>query len=269
MIPAAGGPIEYSRPPSTRTRRSSTGTAAACSSARRSGPRSYLFSIDPATKAIRKYTPVGAVDRLRLQPDARRPVGGVHRGRRSTLGEIYVAPVATALEAAQAHRHDGADRGWTKQRASKWSRGRARTARRSKACCTSRPDSRPGGSIRCSSSFTAGRPATSRPHGVLQHVDLSDRHLDGEGRAGARAELSRQRRLRRSVPLAQRPQPRRRRRLGRAVGHRSSDRGGDRRSRSRGDDGLEPGRLYLRLPRRRTTARGSRRCRSAPASRTG
>ena len=40
------------------------------------------------------------------------------------------------------------------------------------------------------------------------------------GRAGARTQLSRQRRIRREVPIAQRPQPRHRRRVGRAFGGR-------------------------------------------------
>ena len=59
----------------------------------------FLYSIDPATRAVKKYTPVGAVDRIGIQPDARRAVG--RRSPRqdgSTLGEIHVAPVATALK---------------------------------------------------------------------------------------------------------------------------------------------------------------------------
>ena len=48
----------------------------------------------------------------------------------------------------------------------------------------------------------------------------------GARRAGSEGQLSRQRRLRRKVPPAQRPQPGRRRRLGRALGGRSPDRQG-------------------------------------------
>ena len=74
---------------------------------------------------------------------------------------------------------------------------------------------------------------------------LPDRSVAGQGRAGARAELSRQRRIRRSVPIAERAQPRHRRCLGRLVGDRSSRRHRPGRSRSRWRDGLEPGRLHL------------------------
>ena len=69
-----------------------------------------------------------------------------------------------------------------------------------------------------------------------------------EGRARARAQLPRQRRLRREVPFAQRAEPRHRRRLGRAVGHRRAGAAGHRRSRPRRQHGLEPGRLHLRIP---------------------
>ena len=98
---------------------------------------------------------------------------------------------------------------------------------------------------------------------------LSDRRLGAARRSRARAELPRQRRLRREVPRAERPEPRRRRRLGRAVRHRLARREGPGRSRPGRHDGLEPGRLHLRVPRDARRARGSRPSRSAPASPTG
>ena len=94
------------------------------------------------------------------------------------------------------------------------------TARRSRACCTSRPTSSPARSTRCSSSSTAARPA-SRARCAFRCGGTYPIELWlAQGRARARAELSRQRRLRREVPVAERAQPRRRRRVGRAVGRR-------------------------------------------------
>ena len=98
---------------------------------------------------------------------------------------------------------------------------------------------------------------------------LPDRRVPGEGRAGARAELPRQRRLRRDVPLAERQEPRHRRRVGRAVGHRRAGAAGPGRQGSRRQHGLEPGRLHLGVPDHAATPIASRRCRSAPASPTG
>ncbi len=83
---------------------------------------------------------------------------------------------------------------------------------------------------------------------VRQRQLLSDRRLAGEGRAGARAELPRQRRLRREVPRLERAQPRHRRRVGRALGHRSPGGAGPRGQGPRRLDGLEPGRLHLGVP---------------------
>ena len=51
-----------------------------------------------------------------------------------------------------------------------------------------------------------------------------------------------------NVPRAQRAQPRRRRRVGRAVGRRLAGRERPRRSREGRHDGLEPGRLHLGVP---------------------
>ena len=71
-----------------------------------------------------------------------------------------------------------------------------------------------------------GPTGIDRPRCCARHALLPGRHLGGARRAGAEGELSRQRRLRREVPAAERPQSRRRRRLGRALGRRSSRREG-------------------------------------------
>ena len=64
------------------------------------------------------------------------------------------------------------------------------------------------------------RPDRHRPARAAREPLLPRRRLGRPRRAGAEGELSRQRGLRREVPAAQRPQPRRRRRVGRRLGHR-------------------------------------------------
>ena len=76
-----------------------------------------------------------------------------------------------------------------------------------------------------------GPTGISRPVTRAARRRVSDRAMAGEGRGHSRAELSRERGLRREVPLAERPESRRRRRVGRAVRRRLPHRPGDRRSR--------------------------------------
>jgi dipeptidyl aminopeptidase/acylaminoacyl peptidase len=75
---------------------------------------SYLFSIDPATKAIKKYTPseqwIGSG--FSLTPDGQWAAFTAADG--STLGEIYVAPVATALKPRKLTDMTAQVAGWTK-----------------------------------------------------------------------------------------------------------------------------------------------------------
>jgi dipeptidyl aminopeptidase/acylaminoacyl peptidase len=98
LIPAAGGRIEYlttafdENPSIVGWNRGGLFFGA---SQRTS---SFLYSIDPATKAIRKYTPsehwIGSG--FSLTPDGQ--WAAFTAADASTLGEIYVAPVATALK---------------------------------------------------------------------------------------------------------------------------------------------------------------------------
>ena len=75
---------------------------------------SYLYSIDPATKAIKKYTPseqwIGAG--FSLTPDAQWTA--FTAADASTLSEIYVAPVATALKPRKLTDTTAQTAGWTR-----------------------------------------------------------------------------------------------------------------------------------------------------------
>ena len=172
-------------------------------------------------------------------------------------------------EAAQAHRHDGADRGAGRRARSKSSRGRARTAPRSKASCTSRSASRPGRSIRSSSSFTADRPARrGRPPSRARSIYPIDIWT-------ANGALVLEPNYRGSAGYGEAFRSLNVRNLGvgdawdvlSGIDYLIKEGLAD--PEPGGDDGLEPGRLHLGVPRPRTTARASRRSRSAPASPTG
>ena len=75
---------------------------------------SYLFSIDPATKAIKKYTPseqwIGSS--FSLTPDGQWTA--FTAADASTLGEIYVAPLAAALKPRKLTDMTAQVGGWTK-----------------------------------------------------------------------------------------------------------------------------------------------------------
>ncbi len=81
---------------------------------------------------------------------------------------------------------------------------------------------------------------------VHEH-DLPGRRMGAARRPRARTELPRQRGLRREIPVPQRSQSRCRRRLGRPLGRRLADRQGLRRSGQGRNDGVEPGRVHLRV----------------------
>jgi dipeptidyl aminopeptidase/acylaminoacyl peptidase len=74
---------------------------------------SYLFSVDPATKAIRKYTPseqwMGGG--FSLTPDAKWAAFTAADG--STLGEVYIAPVAPLLAPRKLTDMTAQVRGWS------------------------------------------------------------------------------------------------------------------------------------------------------------
>ena len=210
---------------------------------------SYLFRLDPATQGDRARSRplthwVGSSFTLSRDGVADR----VSRRRREVDAGRVRRAARRSRHRDEADRHERADRAAGRPARSRSSRGRARTARRSKACCTSRPTSIPSRKYPLLVVIHGGPTGVSRADAVHQH-DLSDRRLGAARRPRARAELPRQRRLRREVPLAQRAQPRRRRRVGRALGRRLADREGARRSRAGRHDGLEPGRLHLRVPR--------------------
>ena len=170
---------------------------------------SYLFSIDPATKAIRRYTPseqwIGSG--FSLTPDGRWTAFSAADA--STLSEIYVAPVATTLAPRKLTDMTAQTAGWANgaHEVISWKSQDGATDRR-RAAQAGRFSGRTQVPAARRHSRRADRGLAS--HRVLQHVDLPDRHLDGEGGAGARTELPRQRGLRRSLPLAERAQPRRR-----------------------------------------------------------
>ena len=111
VIPAAGGPIEnisaaFDEDPSI-VRWTPAGIFFSASQ----HTWSFLFSIDPATRAVKTYAPsepwIGAG--FSLSPDGQ--WAAFSASDASTLGEIYVAPVATHAQAAQADGHDRADGG--------------------------------------------------------------------------------------------------------------------------------------------------------------
>ena len=86
------------------------------------------------------------------------------------------------------------------------------------------------------------------PAATGRRLRLSRTRMAEEGRRGDDAQLPRLGGLRRRIPRPQRAEPRRRRRVGRALrgrGPRGAGRGG---SGPRRGDGLESGRLHLRLP---------------------
>ena len=224
--------------------------SAASSFPRRSARRSGLFTLDPSTRAVRRDPStepwIGRLAVLVRRPTARGWRSSATARRSSpTCSPVRSARIRSARRVSDTRAQVAA---WPTHPA-RWSAGRARTAPRSRACCTSPP------------SFQAGRryPLLVVIHGGPdRHVAadavhqlrrlLPDRRVPGPGRAGARAELPRQRRLRREVPRPQRPQPRHRRRLGRALRHRPPGRAGTGRSRPRRRHGLEPGRLHLGVP---------------------
>jgi dipeptidyl aminopeptidase/acylaminoacyl peptidase len=84
--------------------------------------RSYLFSIDPATKTIRKYAPFDAAQGrpseqwigsgFSLTPDGQ--WAAFSAADASTLGEIYVAPVAAVLKPRKLTDMTAQVSGWTK-----------------------------------------------------------------------------------------------------------------------------------------------------------
>ena len=218
VVPAAGGRIENISAAFDEDPSIVGWTPTGSSSARPRTPgRISTASIRRHARSSR-YRAGRAVDRLRLQPDARRTHGGVHRQRCGHLaGGLRVRRVAP-MQPTQADRHGGAGR------------TRGATSALEVVSWKSQDGATIEGVLHKPVGFQAGQEVSAarrdprRPDGhlaadaVQQHDDLSDRPLGREGRARPRAELSRQRRLRRAVPLAQRPQPRRRRRLGRAVG---------------------------------------------------
>ena len=228
-----------------------TGLRRGCSSARRNRTWAFLYSIDPATKAVKKYAPseqwIGSG--FSLTPDGQ--WAAFIAADASTLGEMsHVAPWAPSARSKPARKLTD----MTAQTAA-WAKSALEVV-----SWKSQDGATIEGVLHKPIGFQAGKKypllvvihggptGISRPTAYLQHVHLSDRHLDREGGARPRAELPRQRRLRRGVPIAQRPQPRRRRRVGRPLGHRPSDQGRPRRSQPGGDDGVEPGRIHLGLP---------------------
>ena len=91
------------------------------------------------------------------------------------------------------------------------------------------------------------------PTGIDRPVLLENRYYPvdtwvGRGAMVLEGELSRQRGIRREVPAAQRPESRRRRRMGRRRGHRPPRGQGLGRSGACRLHGLEPGRLHLGVP---------------------
>ena len=106
------------------SRRSSTGTAAASSSPRRSAPGVVPLQHRSGDEGDHEVHPVGAVDRFRVQPDARRAVRWRsqpptrRRWARSTCRHSRPWRRSAQREGgAQAHRHDRADRGVGEERA--------------------------------------------------------------------------------------------------------------------------------------------------------
>ena len=59
----------------------------------------FLYSIDPATKAVKKYTPSEQWIGIGVQPDAGRAVGGVHRRRRVDAWARSTCRAAVAADA--------------------------------------------------------------------------------------------------------------------------------------------------------------------------
>ena len=137
----------------------------------------------------------------------------------TSMGEVYVAS-ARRLRAAKAHRHDRA------------ARVAHSSARREVVSWNSRDGATIEGVLIKPRDFDASKKYPL----LVQYSRRPDRHRSpdaprstrnypsdtwvGARRAGSEGELSRQRRLRREVPSAQRPQPRRRRRVGRGLGRR-------------------------------------------------
>ena len=117
---------------------------------------SYLYRLDPAS---RQTTTLRVRDDWIGQSFAVTPSGAhtafVASGPRE-FPDVYAAPVTSTLTPRSSAT---SDRKWPAGRptVARWCTGRARTAPRSRACCTSRPTSRPGSAIPCWWSSTAGR----------------------------------------------------------------------------------------------------------------
>ncbi len=247
-MPVAGGAPAVLTPRSTKTR-----TIVAWKPnghlVRRAARRrySYLYRLDPDTKAIAK-TRAGrhaANGELRVLAVERRTGDRVPAMPTRSRWRRFMSEAVGARQ--EDHRHERADRELDDQHA----RGRLveepgrRHDRRGPA---------QAGRLRSGAEVPAARRHPRRTdrrvaRRPVHELDLSDRRLGAARRARARAELSRQRRLRREVPGAERPQPRHRRCVGRCVGRRFADRQGHGRSSARRHDGLEPGRLHLGVPR--------------------
>ena len=183
---------------------------------------SHLFRVDPATGAITRIS----------QPDDLM-AGGVHASRSDGQQIAFTAAFAdlaerslrvrpAPLRAAQADRDDRPSKGWT-------------LGTREVISWKSKDGTTIEGVLIKPADFdpTKKYPLLCVIHGGPTGVDrpalLDTRYYPadiwaGRGRADSESELSRQRRLRREVPAAQRAQPRRRRRVGRALGRRLPDR---------------------------------------------
>ena len=205
----------------------------------------YLFRLDTSTKRVTKIAPADGRVGSGVQRDGDRRSRGVHRrgpdgSSPRSIRRRRARPPKKLTNLGGADRRvaaAGARSDLLEESGRRDDRRRAAQARRLPA----------GRRYPLLVVIHGGPTGVSRP---IPFASTSIYPIDvwlAQGVARPRAELSRQRRLRREVPRAQRAQSRRRRRVGRAVRHRWLVAQGLVDA-TRRRDGLEPGRLHLRVP---------------------